>query len=131
MEGEQGEGFTLTLPLILDEKKQGKLEETEADLHCDYTTGTSFFKTLFNGLNALSGQVLYFLFPISCLNIHSYVDRCRYCRRYLCFLLIITRLIKFLGRYILVLLAKLCYSSGCFRLLHVAFKEKMHYVVRV
>lgn len=54
MEG-KGEGFTLTLPLILDEKKQGKLEETEADLHCDYTTGTSFFKTLFNGLNALTG----------------------------------------------------------------------------
>lgn len=64
MEG-KGEGFTLTLPLILDEKKQGKLEETEADLHCDYTTGTSFFKTLFNGLNALSGQALNFLFPIS------------------------------------------------------------------
>lgn len=90
MEG-KGEGFTLTLPLILDEKKQGKLEETEADLHCDYTTGTSFFKTLFNGLNALSGQALNFLFPLSCSNLH--IDRCRYCHRYLCFLLIVTRLI--------------------------------------
>ncbi|KAG2714291.1 hypothetical protein I3843_03G022800 [Carya illinoinensis] len=47
-----------SVPLILDEKQNGlahKLEEVESNCHPSSTTNISFFKTCFNGLNALSG----------------------------------------------------------------------------
>lgn len=49
----------LCVPLILDEKPNGlahKLEEVESNCHPSSTTNVSFFKTCFNGLNALSGS---------------------------------------------------------------------------
>ncbi|KAK9272854.1 hypothetical protein L1049_003232 [Liquidambar formosana] len=53
MEAEPRDGYSLIIPLIQDED-QNKLEEVESNSHHP-TTGTSFFKTCFNGLNALSG----------------------------------------------------------------------------
>ncbi|EXB31965.1 hypothetical protein L484_013597 [Morus notabilis] len=61
MEADPTYGFPLTLPLLFEEKKNGlgssdKLEEVESNHHHDASTSTtSFFKTCFNGLNALSG----------------------------------------------------------------------------
>ncbi|KAI9154323.1 hypothetical protein LWI28_024429 [Acer negundo] len=53
------DGSTLKVPLIVDEKQQGvglKLEDVESNqVHPINTTTTSFFKTCFNGLSALSG----------------------------------------------------------------------------
>ncbi|KAK0598756.1 hypothetical protein LWI29_037684 [Acer saccharum] len=53
------DGLTLKVPLIVDEKQQGvwlKLEDVESNhVHLINTNTTSFFKTCFNGLSALSG----------------------------------------------------------------------------
>ncbi|CAL8141282.1 unnamed protein product [Prunus armeniaca] len=50
---------SLTLPLILDEGQHepasNKVEEVEPNFHYESTATTSFLKTFFNGLNALSG----------------------------------------------------------------------------
>ncbi|ONI19245.1 hypothetical protein PRUPE_3G267100 [Prunus persica] len=50
---------SLTLPLILDEEQHepasNKVEEVESNFHHESTATTSFLKTFFNGLNALSG----------------------------------------------------------------------------
>ncbi|BFG26678.1 hypothetical protein CerSpe_129540 [Prunus speciosa] len=50
---------SLTLPLILDEGQHepasNKVEEVESNFHHESTDTTSFLKTFFNGLNALSG----------------------------------------------------------------------------
>ncbi|BFG26930.1 hypothetical protein CerSpe_132040 [Prunus speciosa] len=50
---------SLTLPLILDEGQHepasNKVEEVEANFHHESSATTSFLKTFFNGLNALSG----------------------------------------------------------------------------
>ncbi|XP_062106646.1 amino acid transporter AVT1I-like [Humulus lupulus] len=59
MEADHRDGFSLTLPLMSEDKHNGlssKLEEVESN-HPQATTtsSTSFFKTCFNGLNALSG----------------------------------------------------------------------------
>lgn len=63
---------SLTLPLILDEGQhepaRNKVEEVESNFHHESTATTSFLKTFFNGLNALSGYLLlshnkFFLFP--------------------------------------------------------------------
>lgn len=60
--------LSMTLPLLADENKhqnqgQGcKLEDAESNSHHHPTptNNTSFFKTCFNGLNALSGFYSYF-----------------------------------------------------------------------
>lgn len=52
-------------PLIHDETQNGlapKLEEVESNCHHLNTTSVSFFKTCFNGLNALSGSTFYLVF---------------------------------------------------------------------
>ena len=54
-------------PLIHDETQNGlapKLEEVESNCHHLNTTSVSFFKTCFNGLNALSGSTFYLCFFI-------------------------------------------------------------------
>lgn len=59
MEAGPGDESSLTLPLLLDEKQHPCGPEEEGDGAISATTvaeGTaSFFKTCFNGLNALSG----------------------------------------------------------------------------
>ena len=60
MEAEQQNGvpLSLTVPLMHDETQQ-EPSTVEASNGDQNTTGTtSFFKTCFNGLNALSGSVL-------------------------------------------------------------------------
>ncbi|PON38700.1 Amino acid transporter, transmembrane domain containing protein [Trema orientale] len=52
--------FPLTLPLMFDDKHGNnglgsKLEDVESNHHQASTSSSSFFKTCFNGLNALSG----------------------------------------------------------------------------
>uniref|UniRef100_A0A803QMG3 Amino acid transporter transmembrane domain-containing protein n=1 Tax=Cannabis sativa TaxID=3483 RepID=A0A803QMG3_CANSA len=63
MEANHRDGFSLTLPLMSDDNKQEynnnglstKIEEVESNHSSQATGSTSFFKTCFNGLNALSG----------------------------------------------------------------------------
>uniref|UniRef100_A0A2N9ER10 Amino acid transporter transmembrane domain-containing protein n=1 Tax=Fagus sylvatica TaxID=28930 RepID=A0A2N9ER10_FAGSY len=58
MEAKLSHDSSLTEPLILDEKQNGlapKLEEVESNFDYSNTANVSFFKTCFNGLNALSG----------------------------------------------------------------------------
>lgn len=59
MEAEQRDGFSLTLPLLFEGKiglgSNPKLEEVESNHHQATPGTTTFFKTCFNGLNALSG----------------------------------------------------------------------------
>ncbi|GMY13692.1 amino acid transporter AVT1I-like isoform X2 [Fagus crenata] len=58
MEAKLSHDSSLTETLILDEKQNGlapKLEEVESNFDYSNTANVSFFKTCFNGLNALSG----------------------------------------------------------------------------
>ncbi|KAL6324929.1 hypothetical protein AAG906_019837 [Vitis piasezkii] len=55
MEAEQRDGFTLTLPLLHDDQNHNKVEDIESNGGKQDVGSTSFFKTCFNGLNALSG----------------------------------------------------------------------------
>ncbi|KAM7510044.1 hypothetical protein LguiB_008919 [Lonicera macranthoides] len=58
MEAEAQDGYSVTIPLLLgiDEKQPHKNVSDESAVESYYTAGTtSFFKTCFNGLNALSG----------------------------------------------------------------------------
>ena len=61
MEAKPHDGCSVTIPLLLgNDEKQHKLSLEEAEgvdsIGCHSITGTtSFFKTCFNGLNALSG----------------------------------------------------------------------------
>ncbi|KAJ4973710.1 hypothetical protein NE237_006884 [Protea cynaroides] len=58
----EDDGFSLTTPLILDDEQQPpfvvkneQIEHLEANPHLRSPGNSSFFKTCFNGLNALSG----------------------------------------------------------------------------
>jgi hypothetical protein len=59
MEAEHHHGVSLTAPLMHHDEKQREpkdVEDHNADQNTVSTTTTSFFKTCFNGLNALSGS---------------------------------------------------------------------------
>jgi hypothetical protein len=62
MEAKLSHDSSLTEPLILDKKQNGlapKLEEVESNFDYSNTANVSFFKTCFNGLNALSGSTFF------------------------------------------------------------------------
>jgi len=70
MEAERRDAESLAIPLLLeeDEKKAQKIVEKDTDVeaqpigHYSAAAGTtSFFKTCFNGLNALSGSFFFHL----------------------------------------------------------------------
>ncbi|XP_028125304.1 amino acid transporter AVT1J-like isoform X4 [Camellia sinensis] len=66
MEGVPEDGYTINVPLLVDnnDENEDKLYENEAE------GNTSFFKTCFNGFNALSGFVpmLSLMYNYVCIN---------------------------------------------------------------
>ena len=61
MDSESHDGSSLSIPLVLNQK-QNEIAEAKADGDQASTKTTGFFKTCFNGLNALTGWFLYFYY---------------------------------------------------------------------
>lgn len=71
MEGYPQDGYSVTIPLLFgnEDKRQQEAEEVEdshGGHHSSIKGNTSFLRTCFNGLNALSGSFFLLLFLLLC-----------------------------------------------------------------